>query len=161
MVDLDRDELLAALAEHRQWFLDGVGKPLNLSHRDLGGIDLSGADLSGVKLDGTDLRCAMLAGCQLYAAQMLGTRLDGAQLRRADLTEASALAIQGRGLDMTDGALFDASRVADAVLDGVDATGASGTVVDVTVMIDGAVVPAATALVSCGTNVNTYVPLPS
>jgi len=122
---------------------------------DLSGADLTGTDLSRTELIEANLRHANLATADLYKANLIGADLTGADLTgarllRADLTEAVlAQAILDR-TDLTrtfflrtdlrgaklrdarlDGAGFDDDRVS-----GWDATGATGTVLAGSMVID-------------------------
>jgi uncharacterized protein YjbI with pentapeptide repeats len=112
---LSRDEVLAAVAEHRP-----------LVGADLAGIDLSGAILIGADLRRSDLSMAILREAILSGADLRGANLTGANLTGAILTGAFL-----RGANLT-GAILIRAFLTGAFLTGAFLTGAFLTEADLT-----------------------------
>ena len=64
---------------------------MDLSGRDLRGVELVGRDLTGAVLDGSDLRGVDLTGATLDLASLRGADLEGANLRDIDAFGACLL----------------------------------------------------------------------
>lgn len=88
---LDSDAIRAVMELHRRYLAGRSGgrrailAHVDLSNRQLDGIDLREADLSGARLNDASLYGANLAGAVLFAADLRDTDLRQANLSRADL----------------------------------------------------------------------------
>lgn len=90
---------------------------LNVSSRNLRGIDLSYFDLQGANLRNADLREANLRGANLSQADLRGARLDNADLDGANLSYAFL------GENETNRVHLRNTRLSHAILRGLDLRG--------------------------------------
>lgn len=82
---------------------------VDLTGKNLDGVDLEGADLTGSSLEGADLENANLKGAVLVRVNFKNADLRGADLYKANLSGAD---LTGAKLD---GAFFDDAQLSDVV----------------------------------------------
>lgn len=170
-VTTGQDEFDALLAEHRRWTAGHGGRRLDLTGRDLTGLDLRHAelieailrqailvraDLAKANLAGADLTEADLTGARLLRTDLTEAVLTGARLDEAELTKTFFLSTDLRAARLRNAKLdrvgFDGDQV-----EGWDATGATGTVLTDSTVVDATgPIDALAALRQAGANVEAF-----
>jgi len=87
----------------------GTTQLLDLSGRDLRGVNLAGATLDYTNFSNSDLRGANFAGASLVGTSLNSALLQGANFRWANLTNADLSGSNLRGADLTGAFLPTAS----------------------------------------------------
>lgn len=131
--DQEDKPLTRADVEH---FLHEAGSPekLNLTGRNLRGVDLkhfnlAGATLREANLNGADLRNATIREADLNGANLRGAKLNGADLSKTDLSNTDLDSADLSGVNLTGttlrGARLSYANLSGATLSGVNLSGLS------------------------------------
>ena len=135
LVKITQEELDELLIESKKFFESGFmdGSLIDLSHKDLSGLDFSSSclryvDLSGSNLVGANFEDADLSHTNLSYADFRGANMSGAQLFGvvADSTNFMGVDLSNTGLSgdfisvNMAGAKFDGNTIYNVVLDGAN-----------------------------------------